>query len=114
MAMWDLTWEINMYVKRGTSLEETAMLHGRLDEWYVRTPRRQGCPILLGNQTEGDTLFDQYYHMLLATLYRPRSLAQPPVKHIHILRKATTTALSISKNIQAQGKLFDVSYHRTR
>lgn len=100
-----------MYVRRGMSLEETAKLHGRLEEWYCRTPRPPGKPTLVGNRPDdGDSLFDQYYHMMVATLYRPRTLAQPPAEHIKILQEATSTALRVSAKIQAQGKLFDVSY----
>lgn len=111
MVMWDLTVEVGKHDRRtNVRPEETARLHGRLDEWYARTPRPIGRPTLSGDSPEDEqkTLFDQYYYMLVATLYRPRSLANPPLEQIKMLHKATSTALSICAKIQAQGKLFDV------
>lgn len=112
MTMWDLTVEVAKHDRRpNVSPAETARLHGRLDEWYARTPRPIGRPTLAGDCPEDDqkTLFDQYYYMLVATLYRPRSLANPPPEQIKMLHEATSTALDICAKIQAQGKLFDVS-----
>lgn len=112
MTMWDLTVEVGRHDRRpNVSPAETARLHGRLGEWYARTPRPIGRPTLAGDCPEDDqkTLFDQYYYMLVATLYRPRSLANPPPEQIKMLHEATSTALDICAKIQAQGKLFDVS-----
>jgi hypothetical protein len=94
-----LNWEVHMYGKDPhPTVEETARLQARLDEWYAK------CPL---GADKGDNYFDWYYHVIRASLYRPRATS-PSSEHLAILKESASTAMRICATLRHKRRLTDV------